>query len=357
MTAWRVAVVLVGLASCASAQAQDLETLNEEQVRKRIAVHLDNKRIEEALEAADHWVEVAPRDPEAWAMRARLRQDMGQLEAAVEDLSRVLAMDPGRARAYADRGALSLRLGRQADALPDATRALELDPELAFAHFVRGLVQLELGHPEQSIADLERAIALSPPNPRALHARGRARKALGQTEAADADVAAALELDPRAGSPWGVLKKRRDDGHADLSHVRVGQRYRYAMQNKMTSVWTVLEVGEDLVRYELTMLMDMGQGPQPVGDPQEQTWQFIPPQGEAAGGMPANVKTSRGTVTVSGIEFDCLIVESKAGGVLSESWVSMTPGSDDVTTFPGVIKAFMDGTPAMVLVEVVPPKK
>ena len=120
------------------AQQGGLETLDEDQLRKRISVELDHKRIEPALEAAAQWTRVAPRNPEAWAMCGRLRTELGQLKEAEADLSRLLAMDPGRARAWADRAALRLRLEQPAEAAEDASRALELDDGQALAWFVRG---------------------------------------------------------------------------------------------------------------------------------------------------------------------------------------------------------------------------
>jgi hypothetical protein len=141
--------------------------------------------------------------------------------------------------------------------------------------------------------------------------------------------------------------------NADLSHVKVGQKYHYEMQNNMTAIWEVTEVAENMVKYTMTMMMDMGQGPAPVGDPQEQTWKYEAPSGETTGETTGETpETSREEVEVSGIKFDCLVSESDAGGVKSKSWVTMTPGSDSVTTFPGIVKAMTDGNPSMTLVKV-----
>lgn len=140
---------------------------------------------------------------------------------------------------------------------------------------------------------------------------------------------------------------------ADLSNVKVGQKYIYEMPNNMTATWEVTEVGKNMVKYKTTMMMDMGQGPQAVGEPTEQTWEYKVPEktegGETTGEKP---DISREDVEVSGHKFDCMVVESEAGGVKTKSWMSMTPGSDTVTTFPGIIKSMSDGKPSMTLTKI-----
>ena len=119
----------------------------------------------------------------------------------------------------------------------------------------------------------------------------------------------------------------------DLSHVKAGQRYVYEMQNNMQQIWTVKEVGADFVKYEMSMIM----GGNPLGDPTTQEWKYVaPPEGarRRAPRPQADVKLSREKVSVGGVEFDCMV--SEASGY--KSWMSMSPGSDTVWTFPGVLK-------------------
>jgi hypothetical protein len=135
----------------------------------------------------------------------------------------------------------------------------------------------------------------------------------------------------------------------DLTHVRLGQRYVYEMQNAMQQVWTVREVGPDFVKYDFAMLL----AGQPLGDPTAQEWRYYPaPEGTASTPSP-DVKLSRERVVVSGIEFDCLV--SEASGY--RSWSTMTAGSDTLWTFPGILKTVQlsDGATIMGLVKVEQP--
>lgn len=118
----------------------------------------------------------------------------------------------------------------------------------------------------------------------------------------------------------------------DFRHVRPGQRYTFDLQHDCWQVWTVKEVGADFVKYELQLIM----GGKPVGDPSPQEWKYMAPV--AAAGDPRSeapdVRITREEVTVSGIQFDCMVTEDRG----YKAWASMTPGSDTVWTFPGAIK-------------------
>jgi hypothetical protein len=117
----------------------------------------------------------------------------------------------------------------------------------------------------------------------------------------------------------------------DLRHVHVGQRYTFEMQNDMQQVWTVKEVGVDFVKYEMAMIM----GGNPLGDPTEQEWRYTAPVGGGGQDAPwTDVKMTRETLVIAGIEFDCMVCEASG----YKSWLTMTPGSDTIWTFPGAIK-------------------
>jgi hypothetical protein len=71
------------------------------------------------------------------------------------------------------------------------------------------------------------------------------------------DAAPATESAPSTPSTPAATKP-------DLSDVKVGQKYYYTMTNPgapaMKMVYEVKEVGDSNVKYEITTLMDMGQG-------------------------------------------------------------------------------------------------
>ncbi|MBX3466385.1 MAG: hypothetical protein KF878_05735 [Planctomycetes bacterium] len=136
----------------------------------------------------------------------------------------------------------------------------------------------------------------------------------------------------------------------DLSHVRVGQVYRYVLTNPgappMEMHYQVREVEGLTVRYDISTLLDMGKGLEKVGPPTPQEWRFEPalfqePPGQAA----ERVEITREQVRISGITFDCMVIVSGN----SKSWV---PATGDVPTFPGLVRAQVDGKTIMELVAI-----
>ncbi|MDC3378862.1 hypothetical protein OAX78_01085 [Planctomycetota bacterium] len=114
-----------------------------------------------------------------------------------------------------------------------------------------------------------------------------------------------------------------------LDHVSVGQKYKYAMQGGIEQVWEVTAKADNSVNYTVTTVM----GGNAVGDPQEQVWQYTAPAATTdapATDAPA-AETSREAMTVSGVEFDCLVTTSGE----NKSWSTMT---GDAVTFPGALK-------------------
>jgi len=128
------------------------------------------------------------------------------------------------------------------------------------------------------------------------------------------------------------------------------------MSGGMVSEWAVDAVAENEVTYTTVNKMDMGQGLQPLGEPTQQTWRYQVPESTGQASDQPQPKTRREAATVSGVEFDCLVVESEAAGTTSKTWATMSPGSDRVGTFPGVVKSVAGADTVMELVEIRQPE-
>ncbi len=92
-------------------------------------------RHDEALDALDRCLEVAPTTPQYLAMKAKMLLELRRVlddatQAAVEGLlSTALAVDPDHVESLVLRGRLSQRLGRSEEAVRDYRRAAHLDPK------------------------------------------------------------------------------------------------------------------------------------------------------------------------------------------------------------------------------------
>ncbi len=128
----------------------------------------------------------------------------------------------------------------------------------------------------------------------------------------------------------------------DLSHVKVGQRYRYRLTTPgtppMDLIYTVLAVDGLTVKYESSVIMDVGRGPQPVGPPTPQEWRYKAPAADQRRRTPEQV-------TISGVRFDCMVVTVGT----TSTWV---PWRGDLPTFPDLLRTTTDGQVTMELVAI-----
>ena len=105
-------------------------------------------------------VELDPRDPGAYQIRARLRRYSGDYNgaraAAFADYNRAITLNPACAPCYSNRGLSRLMLGDHVGAVKDIDRAIELDPRVARYNSYRD--QAVTG----ALEDLDRALTLNP---------------------------------------------------------------------------------------------------------------------------------------------------------------------------------------------------
>lgn len=318
-----------------------------------------------------------PRGRETVAFAARVADD-GALALTVDGVAMRLARVPGSPAAQGELVAVLERLlspGGAEENETSAVRMLELlvaeqrtfrdaDPEgdgkdfatleeLAAAGAVdAGLARgARKGYRFQLVTSAARDLWLATASPLEAGA-GRRHFAVtheGVVHEAKAPFALDAACQLRSDAPMRSLGARK--AGAILAHVRAGQRFVYTMTNagapKMEMIYTVREVGDLLVKYDIVVLMDMGQGMTPVGEPTLQEWryeptrQLVPPQD---GGAP-KLETTREVVTVSGVSLDCLVVTVGT----SSTWIPMT---GDQATFPGVVRSMTDGQVIIELVRI-----
>jgi hypothetical protein len=127
---------------------------------------------------------------------------------------------------------------------------------------------------------------------------------------------------------------------ADISHVKVGQKYTYDVGNGVTSVWEVTEIKDGVITYTTTNMMNGSA----VGDPTTTKWGEAVEAVEPAPDAPAapEVKMTDGEdVTIGGITFNIKITETEANGATSKSSMCYLNG---VATFPPYVKVETTGT-------------
>jgi hypothetical protein len=118
----------------------------------------------------------------------------------------------------------------------------------------------------------------------------------------------------------------------DISHVKVGQKYHFHMNNsgmEMDQVWEVTAMGDAEIKYNLTTIMN-GKA---LGDPTEVTWAVPVPAADVKPDPNAKpVEMKEETVTIAGREWNCYVTEASG-------YTSWCPKM----SFPSVVKTMKDG--------------
>ncbi len=214
----------------APAQSEDIEQAAQYQA----CIDLTEIAPDEALEAAQTWIDLGGNDPARHCAAVALLR-LGHYEVAGEELETLAAsleqnfaylqipilIQAGQAwlqagnidRAYAvqtaalarqpnnidlliDRAVTAATVGNFAEALSDLDRALSHAPNRADILVLRASAHRFLDQPEAALADVERALRLDPANPDGLLERGNLRRLLGDDAGARSDWTQVTRLAP-----------------------------------------------------------------------------------------------------------------------------------------------------------------
>ena len=129
---------------------------------------------ESALEEYLAFLKLAPRDPRANNIRARVAlfyENAQQLDAAVDMYRELIVSDPSRATAHLALAGIHYRRARYDDALPEYEEVLRLDPSNAAAHANIGFINRIKGRLGEAVAHFTRAVEIDPTDISSLHFR------------------------------------------------------------------------------------------------------------------------------------------------------------------------------------------
>lgn len=158
--------------------------------------YYDAKRYQEAIEAYNHVIALAPNDAPAYYNRGLSYRPFKQNEQAIADYDRAIILDPNYVNAYVARGNAYDDLKQYERAIADYDRAIALNPNDVLAYHNRGLTYENMKQYQRAIQDYDRAITLNPNYAMAYNSRGVAYEYIGQYQRAMQNYERALELDP-----------------------------------------------------------------------------------------------------------------------------------------------------------------
>src|SRR5579871_5506201 len=93
---------------------------------KESAESLKKGKLEEALNSASKAVDLFPKDPRTWLLRAKVREALDKHEDAVADFGKVIELDSKNAEAYNRRGGEQFKLGHIKESIEDFDKFLAL---------------------------------------------------------------------------------------------------------------------------------------------------------------------------------------------------------------------------------------
>jgi tetratricopeptide (TPR) repeat protein len=156
-------------------------------------------------QAVAHWSKAIDRDPKDMAARALLafaRVKQGQHGKAIADYTKAIALEPKNASLYNCRAASYAALGQYPQAIADSSQGIALDPRDASGWSTRADAHWHLGIHGQAVVDCSKALALDPKDYTALRYRGHAYQSLGQYDKAVGDYSQMIGVDPRDACGW-----------------------------------------------------------------------------------------------------------------------------------------------------------
>lgn len=191
-----VEVALIGTNRAIAAQQVKTDQSNQALSRCRTAA--EHNRADEALEAANEFIRLAPDDHRGYAMRGWAFHSKNDLLRAIADYSEAIRLGPDQGSYYACRGRVYGQRGDLASAVVDFTRAIDLGSKDLDTYSRRGFAYCGLKDFDRAVKDFTEALRLDPKNVYAYQTRGSAYLAQGKFTEAIADYTAVLQLDPQS---------------------------------------------------------------------------------------------------------------------------------------------------------------
>lgn len=157
---------------------------------------LNQRKFKEAVAEHGKIIERMPGDLQAYYDRGFARLQLGEFAAAEKDFNKVISIDPVHLFGHLQRAVCREELKDYPGVIDDLSLAIEKAPKLVGARLRRGRVYVKLGEHARAIEDFTALLAVQS-SVEAYRLRGLAYKAIGKHELAKKDAAAADELEKK----------------------------------------------------------------------------------------------------------------------------------------------------------------
>ncbi|UCD92802.1 MAG: tetratricopeptide repeat protein [Methanobacteriota archaeon] len=151
---------------------------------------------DQALDYADQVISLKPNYDLAFALRARIMENMGEWEQALDAYKNALLCNIGDAELWLSLGSALYNLDRHDEELEAYDQALEIDSDFVDAWLNKGATLHKLGRFEEAIECYDQVLKKSPRNAEILNNKAVALKAIGDDKKALTFYSRAVEANP-----------------------------------------------------------------------------------------------------------------------------------------------------------------
>ena len=173
------------------------------------AIHLAEKRLDDATRAYEKVLEATPDQTEALRGLGDLALIRGDQADAERRYGRILEIDPADSGALAKLGVVRLRQGRADEGIALFRRAVEREPRNAETLLYLAGALASSGRPDEAIPYFERSLAAGPPSTMALNGLGLTRLQLGDAKGAAEAFRRSLAIDADQPEVAEALRRTR----------------------------------------------------------------------------------------------------------------------------------------------------
>ena len=165
--------------------------------------HLQEKNLDEAIQANTIAISLKPDFALAYVNRAAARVDKGDIDGGIYDTNEAIRLDPYIFNPYYIRGVACKKKGEIDKAIADYTIAIKLNPNHTSSFLNRSNAYLAKESWNKAIEDATKAINLDPTNYKAYNNRGIAHLNKGNLDEAIRDFTESIRISPTFNAPYG----------------------------------------------------------------------------------------------------------------------------------------------------------
>lgn len=163
-------------------------------IKSRAKNYLVLQEYTDAINDIDRYLELFPKDAEAYSIRGVANNDMGDYLSAMKDYNKAILLNPKFDNCFLLRGLTKYNLKDYRGAIADYSKAIAIKPRNEDAYFKRGRAKYNLSDYNGAILDFNKVIEINPNNAMAYALRGGAKLVLNQKESACLDMSKSGEL-------------------------------------------------------------------------------------------------------------------------------------------------------------------